>query len=297
MRKLPPMSTLRSFEAAARLLSFSKAADELLVTHGAVSRSIRSLEDYLGIKLFKRNIRAVVLTQAGASYFAVVRGLLETLSSATVTLMDQQSSGVINISTLDSFAAKWLVPRLFRFSHRHVDIDVRLSTSEQLANFSSDGIDLVIRYGRGNYPGLTAELLLKEELTPVCSPKLMQGENPPRILADLRHHTLIHDEFPIDWVSWLRFAGAPEIDARRGIRFQSSVHAVQAAVQGDGIALGRSALVADDLKAGRLVQPFTLAQPTDLAYYVVYPPQSITRPKIRAFRDWLLEEVARSEQA
>jgi LysR family transcriptional regulator, glycine cleavage system transcriptional activator len=297
MRKLPPMSTLRSFEAAARLLSFSKAADELHVTHGAVSRSIRSLEDYLGIKLFKRNIRAVVLTQAGASYFAVVRGLLETLSSATVTLMDQQSSGVVNISTLDSFAAKWLVPRLFRFSHRHVDIDVRLSTSEQLANFSSDGIDLVIRYGRGNYPGLTAELLLKEELTPVCSPKLMHGANPPRVLADLRHHTLIHDEFPIDWVSWLRFAGAPEIDARRGIRFQSSVHAVQAAVQGDGIALGRSALVADDLKAGRLVQPFTLAQPTDLAYYVVYPPQSITRPKIRAFRDWLLEEVARSEQA
>jgi LysR family transcriptional regulator, glycine cleavage system transcriptional activator len=295
MRKLPPMSTLRSFEAAARLLSFSKAADELLVTHGAVSRSIRSLEDYLGIKLFKRNIRAVVLTQAGANYFSVVRELLDKLSSATVTLMDQQSSGVVNVSTLDSFAAKWLVPRLFRFSQKHGDIDVRLATSEQLANFSSDGIDLVIRYGRGTYPGLTSELLVKEELTPVCSPKLMQGEHPPRTLADLRHHTLIHDEFPIDWVSWLRFAGAPEIDARRGIRFQSSVHAVQAAVQGDGIVLGRSALVADDLKAGRLVQPFALTQPTDLAYYVVYPPQSIARPKVKAFRDWLIDEAARSE--
>jgi LysR family transcriptional regulator, glycine cleavage system transcriptional activator len=295
MRKLPPMSTLRSFEAAARLLSFSKAADELLVTHGAVSRSIRSLEDYLGIKLFKRNIRAVVLTQAGANYFSVVRELLDKLSSTTVTLMDQQSSGVVNVSTLDSFAAKWLVPRLFRFSQKHGDIDVRLATSEQLANFSSDGIDLVIRYGRGTYPGLTSELLVKEELTPVCSPKLMQGEHPPRTLADLRHHTLIHDEFPIDWVSWLRFAGAPEIDARRGIRFQSSVHAVQAAVQGDGIVLGRSALVADDLKAGRLVQPFALTQPTDLAYYVVYPPQSIARPKVKAFRDWLIDEAARSE--
>ena len=295
MRKLPPMSTLRSFEAAARLLSFSRAADELLVTHGAVSRSIRSLEDYLGIKLFKRNIRAVVLTQAGANYFFVVRELLDKLSSATVTLMDQQSSGVVNVSTLDSFAAKWLVPRLFRFSQKHGDIDVRLATSEQLANFSSDGIDLVIRYGRGTYPGLTSELLVKEELTPVCSPKLMQGEHPPRTLADLRHHTLIHDEFPIDWVSWLRFAGAPEIDARRGIRFQSSVHAVQAAVQGDGIVLGRSALVADDLKAGRLVQPFALTQPTDLAYYVVYPPQSIARYKVKAFRDWLIDEAARSE--
>ena len=295
MRKLPPMSTLRSFEAAARLLSFSRAADELLVTHGAVSRSIRTLEDYLGIKLFKRNIRAVVLTQAGANYFFVVRELLDKLSSATVTLMDQQSSGVVNVSTLDSFAAKWLVPRLFRFSQKHGDIDVRLATSEQLANFSSDGIDLVIRYGRGTYPGLTSELLVKEELTPVCSPKLMQGEHPPRTLADLRHHTLIHDEFPIDWVSWLRFAGAPEIDARRGIRFQSSVHAVQAAVQGDGIVLGRSALVADDLKAGRLVQPFALTQPTDLAYYVVYPPQSIARYKVKAFRDWLIDEAARSE--
>ena len=260
-----------------------------------MSRSIRSLEDYLGIKLFKRNIRAVVLTQTGANYFFLVRELLDKLSSATVTLMDQQSSGVVNVSTLDSFAAKWLVPRLFRFSQKHGDIDVRLATSDQLANFTTDGIDLVIRYGRGTYPGLASELLVKEDLTPVCSPKLMKGEHPPRTLADLRHHTLIHDEFPIDWVSWLRFAGAPEIDARRGIRFQSSVHAVQAAVQGDGIVLGRSALVADDLRAGRLVQLFALTQPTDLAYYLVYPPLSIARPKVKAFRDWLIEETARSE--
>ena len=287
------MSTLRSFEAAARHLSFTKAAEELHVTHGAVSRAIRTLEDRLQVKLFKRNIRAVVLTQAGDSYFVVVRDLLDRLSAATVTLMDQQTSGVINVSTIDSFGAKWLVPRLFRFSQKHKDIDVRLSSSSQLANFESDGIDLVIRFGRGNYPGLQSELLVQENLTPVCSPKLMAGPHPPRTLADLKHHTLIHDEFPIDWVGWLKFAGAPDIDARRGIRFQSSVHAVQAAVQGDGIVLGRSALVSDDLKAGRLIQPFKVVLPMDLAYYVVYPPSSIARPKVKAFRDWLFEEVAR----
>ena len=295
MKRLPPMSTLRSFEAAARHLSFTKAAVELFVTHGAVSRAIRTLEDHLQVKLFQRNIRAVVLTQAGSNYYVVVHDLLDRLSAATVTLMDQQTSGVVNVSTIDSFAAKWLVPRLFRFSQKHTDIDVRLSSSAQLADFTSDGIDLVIRYGRGNYPGLLSELLLKEELTPVCSPSLMSGQHPPATLADLKHHTLIHDEFPIDWVSWLKFAGAPDIDARRGIRFQSSVHAVQAAVQGDGIVLGRSALVADDLKAGRLVQPFNVAQPIDLAYYVVYPAASIMRPKVKAFRDWLLEEVARAD--
>ena len=293
MRQLPPMSTLRSFEAAARHLSFTKAAEELHVTHGAVSRAIRTLEDRLQVKLFKRNIRAVVLTQAGDSYFVVVRDLLDRLSAATVTLMDQQTSGVINVSTIDSFGAKWLVPRLFRFSQKHKDIDVRLSSSQQLANFESDGIDLVIRFGRGNYPGLQSELLVQENLTPVCSPKLMAGPHPPRTLADLKHHTLIHDEFPIDWVGWLKFAGASDIDARRGIRFQSSVHAVQAAVQGDGIVLGRSALVSDDLKAGRLIQPFKVVLPMDLAYYVVYPPSSIARPKVKAFRDWLFEEVAR----
>ena len=293
MRQLPPMSTLRSFEAAARHLSFTRAAAELLVTHGAVSRAIRTLEDRLQVKLFKRNIRAVVLTQAGASYFVVVRDLLDRLSVATVILMDQQTSGVINVSTIDSFGAKWLVPRLFRFSQKHRDIDVRLSSSSQLANFESDGIDIVIRFGRGNYPGLQSELLVQENLTPVCSPNLMAGPHPPRTLADLKHHTLIHDEFPIDWVGWLKFAGAPEIDARRGIRFQNSVHAVQAAVQGDGIVLGRSALVSDDLKAGRLIQPFNVVLPVDLAYYVVYPPTSITRPKVKAFRDWLFEEAAR----
>ncbi|MFN0194498.1 MAG: transcriptional regulator GcvA [Aestuariivirga sp.] len=291
MRRLPPMSTLKSFEAAARHLSFSKAADELHLTHGAISRAVRTLEDFLQVGLFTRNIRAVVLTPSGKTYFEIVQGLLDRLSTATVMLMDQRSFTALNVSTIDSFAAKWLVPRLFRFSAKHPGTDVRLSTSSSLANFHTDGIDIAIRYGRGNYSGLASELLLREELMPVCSPALLQGSHPLRELSDLKHHTLIHDDFPIDWVSWLRFAGVEDVDARRGLRFESSAHAVQAAVQGAGVALGRSALVADDLKAGRLVRPFDVAHPTDAAYHIVYPPEALKRQKVKAFRDWLLEEV------
>lgn len=295
MRKLPPLTTLRSFEAAARLLSFSKAAEELLVTHGAVSRAIATLEEFLQVKLFERGTRTVRLTTAGMTYAGVVREILDRLSAATVVLMDQQSSGVLNVSTLDSFAVKWLVPRLFRFSVASPDIDIRLSTSERLANFTSDGIDLCIRYGRGSYPGLTSELLLKEDLTPVMSPNLLAKGPALTSPRDLRHHNLIHDEFPIDWVTWLRSAGITDFDARRGLRFQSSVHAVQAAVQGQGVALGRSALIADELRNGTLVRPFEVSLPTDLAYYIVYPSEHLKRSKVKAFRDWLLAEAGREE--
>ncbi len=291
MRKLPPLSTLRSFEAAARLLSFSKAADELFVTHGAVSRAIRHLEDHLGQPLFQRKTRAVYLTPTGLSYAASVRDTLDRLAAATALITGQRNSGVLNVSTLDSFAAKWLLPRLFRFRQQHGDIDVRLDTSDRLADFVNDGIDIAIRYGRGRYPGLAADLLMSEEVAPVSSPKLLEGAHPLACPEDLQHHTLIHDDFPIDWSMWLKSAGVAGVDAHRGPRFQSSVLAVQAAVQGDGVVLGRSALIADDLRAGRLVMPFTLSLPTDLAYYVAYPTQAAEKPKIRAFRDWLLAEA------
>ena len=293
-RQLPPLTTLRSFEAAARHLSFSKAADELHVTHGAVSRAIRHLEDHLRIQLFSRKVRAVHLTPTGVSYAASVRDVLDRLAAATAVIIDQQSMGVLNLSTLDSFAAKWLIPRLFRFRQAHGDIDVRLATSEKLADFVSDGIDIAIRYGRGQYPGLTAELLMAEDLFPVCSPLLLDGPHPLKSTADLKHHTLIHDDFQIDWAMWLKTAGVEGVDPHRGPRFESSDHAVQAAIQGEGVVLGRSALVSDDLRAGRLVRPFMLSLPVDLAYYVVYPLQAAQRHKVRAFRDWLFEEVSRS---
>ena len=177
-QQLPPLTTLRSFEASARLLSFSKAADELHVTHGAVSRAVRHLEDHVGVKLFKRSVRAVNLTPTGAAYAASVRDVLGRLATATAQIMDQQSMGVLNISTLDSFAAKWLIPRLFRFRQAHGDIEVRLATSVKLADFVNDGIDIAIRYGSGRYPGVKAELLMREEVFPVCSPMLVKGPHP-----------------------------------------------------------------------------------------------------------------------
>lgn len=293
-QQLPPLTTLRSFEASARLLSFSKAAEELHVTHGAVSRAVRHLEDHLGVKLFKRSVRAVNLTPTGAAYAASVRDVLGRLAAATAVIMDQQSMGVLNISTLDSFAAKWLIPRLFRFRQAHGDIDVRLATSEKLADFVNDGIDIAIRYGSGRYAGVKAELLMREDVFPVCSPLLVKGTRPLKTAADLKHHTLIHDDFNIDWAMWLKSAGVEGVDPHRGPRFESSFHAVQATIQGEGVVLGRSALVADDLKAGRLVRPFSMSLPADLAYYVAYPAQTSQRPKVRAFRDWLFEEVGRS---
>lgn len=293
-QQLPPLTTLRSFEASARLLSFSKAADELHVTHGAVSRAVRHLEDHVGVRLFKRSVRAVNLTPTGAAYAASVRDVLGRLATATAQIMDQQSMGVLNISTLDSFAAKWLIPRLFRFRQAHGDIEVRLATSVKLADFVNDGIDIAIRYGSGRYPGVKAELLMREEVFPVCSPMLVNGPHPLNGAADLKHHTLIHDSFEIDWAMWLKTAGVDGVDPYRGPRFESSDHAVQAAIQGEGVVLGRSALVADDLKAGRLVKPFSVSLPADLAYYVAYPAQTSQRPKVRAFRDWLFDEVSRS---
>jgi LysR family glycine cleavage system transcriptional activator len=289
-RRLPPLNALPSFEAAARHLSFSRAADELCVTHGAVSRAVRNLEDHLGVQLMIRATRSIRLTPIGKSFAAEIRDVLERLAAAT-SAATGQSSGIVSVSTIDSFAARWLMPRLFRFRRTHGDIDVRVATSERLADFASDGIDIAIRCGGGQYPGLSAELLMKEDHFPVCSPKLLKGRYPLRTPADLVHHTLLHDVFTVDWAIWLRSAGIDNVDPHRGPTFLSSDHAIQAATQGEGVVLGRSALVADDLAAGRLVRPFEFSLPASFAYYVVYPPRALQRPNVKAFHDWLMAEA------
>jgi LysR family glycine cleavage system transcriptional activator len=243
------------------------------------------------MQLFVRKIRSVSLTPVGASYAAEVRQSLDLLATATLAVSGQQSS-VLTVSTLDAFASRWLVPRLFKFRRAYGDIDVRLSTSVKLADFVSDGIEIAIRYGRGQYPGVKTELLMQEDLSPVCSPALLQGPHPLRTPADLQYHTLIHDEFPIDWTMWLRMAEVEGVDPYKGPRFYSSEHVVQAAVQGEGVALGRSSLVDDDIAAGKLVRPFEFRLSAGLAYYLVYPPGALKRPKIKHFRDWIMSEVA-----
>ncbi len=289
-RRLPPLNALPSFEAAARHLSFSRAAEELRVTHGAVSRAVRNLEDHLGVQLMIRATRSVRLTPIGASYAAEIRDLLERLAAAT-SAATGQSSGIVSVSTIDSFAARWLMPRLFRFRRSHGDVDVRVATSERLADFVGDGIDIAIRCGGGQYPGLSAELLMTEDHFPVCSPKLLKGRYPLRTPADLARHTLLHDVFTVDWAIWLRFAGIDNVDPHRGPTFLSSDHAIQAAVRGEGVVLGRSALGADELAAGHLVRPFELSLPAGFAYYVVYPQRALQRPSVKAFRDWLMGEA------
>jgi LysR family transcriptional regulator, glycine cleavage system transcriptional activator len=289
-RRLPPLNTLPSFEAAARHLSFSRAADELHVTHGAVSRAVRHLEDQLGVQLMVRATRSVRLTPIGVSFAAEIREVLEHLAAATAAA-SKQTSGVVNVSTIDSFAARWLMPRLSRLRRARGDIDVRVATSERLADFVSDGIDIAIRCGGGQYPGLSAELLMQEDHFPVCSPTLLKGRHPLRRPADLARHTLLHDVFTVDWAIWLRNAGIDDIDPHRGPTFLSSDHAMEAAIRGEGVVLGRSALVADDLAAGRLVRPFALRLPAGFAYYVVYPPRALQRGSVKAFRDWLMSEA------
>ena len=293
-RRLPPMNALPSFEAAARHLSFSKAADELCVTHGAVSHAVRKLEDHLGVQLMLRASRSVRLTPVGAALAADLRDVLERLAAATAAATGR-SCNIVSVSTIDSFAARWLMPRLSRFRRLHAAIDVRVATSERLADFVSDGIDIAIRCGGGQYPGLSAELLMKEDHFPVCSPELLKGRHPLRTPADLVHHTLLHDVFTVDWTLWLRSAGIDGVDdAQRGPTFLSSDHAIQAAIRGEGVVLGRSALVADELGAGRLVRPFKLSVPAGFAYYVVCPARALKRPHVKVFHDWLIAE-ARSQ--
>jgi LysR family glycine cleavage system transcriptional activator len=295
-RRLPPMNALKSFDAAARYLSFSRAAEELHLTHGAVSRAIKQLEDYLGVILFKRATRSVSLTPIGASYAADIRDVLDRLAQATTAVKEGQSASALTVSTIDSFAAKWLVPRLFRFRRTYPEIDVRLLTTQRLIDFATEDVDIAIRMGRGNWPGLEARLLMKEDLSPVCSPRLLEGPHPLRSLEDLKYHTLIHDDFPIDWTMWLKAAGVHGIDSRRGPVFNSSGHALQAAIQGEGVVLGSSVLADDDIAAGRLVRPFALSLPADLAYYVVYPHKAVQKAKVKAFRDWLATEVQREAE-
>lgn len=234
-RKLPPLTALPAFDAAARHLSFTKAAHELNLTHGAISRAIRNIEDRLGIRLFERGTRSVRLTPAGAAYAAEIGAALDRIGAATIVATAPRSAGVLTVSTSDGFAGRWLVPRLHRFHRANRDIDVRLSTSGVLADFISDGIDIAIRYGAGGYEGVVSEFLAEEEVSPVCSPELLQGEHPLRSPGDLRRHTLIHDNFRIDWATWLQRAGVEDVNPDSGVKFDSATYAVEAAVHGEGV--------------------------------------------------------------
>jgi len=291
MARLPTLNALKAFEAAGRHLSFTRAAEELHVTQAAVSHQIKSLEEQLGIRMFRRGPRGLLLTDAGQSYLPEVREAFQRLNAATDRLLEDDARGAITVSVLPSFAARWLVPRLTRFREVHPDIEVRVSADDRLADFDRDDVDVAIRYGRGDYPGLQADRFLTEELFPVCSPELLARTALKRP-EDLGGHTLLHDDMRMDWSMWLLAAGVEGVDPRRGPSFNDSSMVLQAAVDGQGVALGRSALALDDLAAGRLVRPFEFSLPAEYAYYILCPERTANRPSIKTFREWLLAQSA-----
>lgn len=294
---LPPLSALRAFEAAARLQSFSKAAEELNVTPAAISHQVHALEEDLGVSLFNRRNRAVELT---ASARVLLPGLTEAfagIQNSVRRLRSHNDTGTVNVTASPSFAGKWLVQRLHRFQEQHPQVDVRISATDTMVDLTRGDFDLAIRYGAGRYAGLDVELLMSNEVFPACSPALLRDGPPLETPADLRHHALIHDQ-QVDrdplaptWSMWLKAAGVDGADAARGLSFNNNVLALEAALAGHGVTLAYSTVAAADLAAGRLVRLFTLSLPDNFAYYIVTAPGALERPKVKAFRDWLRQEA------
>lgn len=290
MPRLPSLNGLRAFEAAARHLSFTLAAEELNVTQTAISHQIRRLEEELGLKLFVRDGRSLSLTAAGSDYLPGIRAAFQDLRLATDRLKQGADPRVLTVSTLASFAAKWLLPRFGAFQEEHPDIDVRITTSTSLVDFKKDRVDAAIRYGRGQWPGLDATWLMADELFPVCSPALLRGPNPLRKPEDLAHATLLHTTgYSDDWRLWMTVFGVPlPSGARQGPTFDLLLMTVQAAIDGMGVAIGRSAYVRDDLEKGRLVAPFDMTLPAGAGLYLVVPEGAPASPALAAFRNWLV---------
>jgi len=298
-RRLPPLNSLRAFEAAARHLSFKAAAAELNVTPGAVSQQVKQLEDYCGVALFRRLTRALALTEAGRVAAPRVSAAFDQLADAYALVRRRRERHDLVVSAPPSFGARWLVPRLVRFQERHPDIELRLDASNRLVDFAHDDVDLAVRFGGGHYPGLRAECLIERRVFAVCSPALLDGPEPLRTPADLRRHTLLHSQqaemVEVDpaWGMWLRAAGVTDVDATRGPRFSTFGLAADAAAAGQGVALADDALVAEDLRQGRLVRPFgdDDGTPSDFCYFVVFPEEHAGDPRLDAFRHWLHEEA------
>ena len=305
-RKLPPLNAIRAFEAAARHGSITKAAEELHVTQSAVSHQVKALEDWLQMALFRRSGRVLKLTDAGEYYADTLGIALDQMARATRRLQTMDArSGWLTVHCMPSFATKWLVPRLGAFRKSHEGIDVWINTTDifiendlRFNGFPFDeDIDVFIAYGDGRWDGVHAVRFMEEVIFPVCSPALLSGEKPLRKPADLKEHTLLHDDLPEDWNVWLAAADVTGIDPEKGPGFDDSSMVLQAAAAGQGVALGRSVLVEEDLQSGRLIKPFDLILPTDNAYYVVAPEGGEDAPKIVAFRNWLLQQSSGSGPA
>ncbi|HEY2050032.1 MAG TPA: transcriptional regulator GcvA [Caulobacteraceae bacterium] len=301
-RRLPPLNALRAFESAARHLNFSRAAEELSVTPGAVSQQIQNLEDYVGAALFKRTPRGLLLTDSAQTALPALREAFDRLADASSLLTAAVDGRRLTLTAPPSFAAKWLVPRLGRFEAAHPQVDVWLSADMDLVDFAASDVDLAIRYGPGPYPGLETIRLLNETVIPVMSPELASS-NPIRAPADLARHVLLHDgssnadESCPDWQMWLAARGVRGIDATRGPRFNQSSLVIEAAVSSRGVALAKRTLAQDDLDAGRLVAPMPISTLIDFAYFLVHPKAKGRLPQVKAFVGWIRGEAETHERA
>tara|TARA_B100000315_G_scaffold62969_1_gene57145 strand:+ start:2431 stop:3363 length:933 start_codon:yes stop_codon:yes gene_type:complete len=293
--RLPPLNALRAFEAAARHLSFTKGAEELNVTQGAVSHQVKGLEDQLGLKLFLRRHQGLVLTEAGQSCQHFVRDAFDTLNSGFDAMLTKDDVGVLTVSVSPNFATKWLVPRIGKFAEAFPDIDLRISSQLRHVDLHREDVDVAVRHGEDEWPDLDAVCLMAETLFPVCSPALMAGKYPLSKIKNLVHHTLLHLDQREDWRKWVDAAGIKGLDLSKGAVFNQTSLALDAAASGQGVALGRSALAAPDLLAGRLVRPFEFSLPVAYAYYIVCPKPTADRPKIKVFREWLISEAKADE--
>jgi len=293
-RPFPSLNALKAFESSARHLSFTKAAAELNVTPAAISHQVKALEELLAMPLFHRLTRALRLTEAGQAALPMLSQGFDKLAQGVEQMRAHCESKLLTISVSPSFGAMWLMPRLEQFRRRHPDIEIRIDGTDRLADLVRDEVDVAVRYGPGGYNGVRVDYLFSQVNTPVCSPMLLNGEHPMSQPDDLRHHTLLHVDWKdaeASWRMWLLAAGLHDIDPTRGPRFTQENMAVQAALDGQGVALIGDMLVADDLSAGRLVRPFdpSFSTPLKFSYFLLSARDSVEQPKVAAFRDWLLE--------
>ncbi len=291
MRDLPSTTALSAFEVSARTLNFTEAARELNLTQGAISHQVKNLEDRLGVKLFHRDRQRLRLTESGAAYLPYVREAIDRLRAGTEFLAARADSGILTVSVSPNFAAKWLVHRLGDFIVNHPDIDLRISASIDHIDFARDDVDMAVRHGTGDWPDLDVVPLAREEIFPVCSPSLLQSGPPLDAPADLAGHVLLHDLSRNDWPLWFAAAGVEPIDVSRGPQFDQTSMVIDAAVEGQGVALARRVLAARDMVAGRLVRLFDVALPAPYGYFIVCPKPWAELPKITRFRQWLVEEA------
>lgn len=291
-RKLPNLAALRAFEAAARLSSFSRAAQELYVTPGAVSHQIRALEEELGLALFARHGKRITITDTGQRFAAVIRKSLGDIATTAESLQARHRQQRLVVSSPPSFASRWLAPRLWKFIDTHPDIEVVLQSGIQLSDLMREGIDVALRFGLGEYPGLRTEKIMEDFYYPVVSPRYRDGRLPASP-QELRDCTLLRmDGMQESWLPWFALAGLDLPDPVGGLVAQDSSLTLRAASDGAGIALSRHVIASQEIAAGELVRLFDLALKSDYAYYFVCAPHTVDKPVVRQFRAWLLTEIA-----